>query len=272
MVTRYAKFQETTHRLNRKGLKALRGVTGHFEKALIFKALAQSLRAGAFVDREHLYKHGYTGLENSQRLSAVIEALIQELYSAVDSARQVIRVIYGATCQGFPDSTRRTFQNAESGTLTGLPNELLLAFADAPWYRPLLYLRDELTHHDVGMCRANDENTISYSHSGILQNGEPLEIPDIFSRIEYFETSVNRFLGNVFHYLYSQLDQAPSWQMCGIFGGRVYYRFVAPLIDLTVHSGVCGTRQYDARCLFAESCGAYARAEALDVGPQIQLP
>lgn len=269
MVARYSKFYEATHQLSSEARKALRGISGHFDKAVIFRSLASDLRAGVALDVEHLHTHGYTELEHSRKLAAVIESEIQELYSAVDCTRQVVHCLFSKTCRGFPESTRRTFQAIRDGKLTGLAPELERTFANAHWYWQLLHMRDALTHSDTGMCRTLDGTTISYSHPGLTQHGQPLEIPDIFQRLESLANSVNQFIGEVFYYLYGQLKQEPVMQICGIFEGRFYFRQVAPLPDLSFHSGVCGTRHYEAsaggrRCPLAEQCGAFTRAAALD--------
>jgi hypothetical protein len=196
-----------------------------------------------------------------------------ELYSSLDCARQVVAAIYKSTCQGFPDSTRKTFQNLRDGKLTGLPETIEETFKRADWYWELLHMRDALTHSDVGMCRASsDTGLISYSHSGILHRGEELQVTDIFERMEFLGDKVNRFLGEIFHYLYSQLKQEPVMQVCGIFGGRIYHRQVAPEPSLGFHSGVCGTIAYEnsvegRRCPFAGECGAFTRAQSHAVTP-----
>lgn len=269
MVARYANFYESTHELSRQARQALRGISAHFDKAEIFRSLAEDLRGGVTLDAEHLHTHGYTEFEHSRKLAAVIESEIQELYSAVDCTRQVVHCLFAKTCRRFPDSTRKTFQAVRDAKLTGLAPELEDAFANAHWYWQLLHMRDALTHSDTGMCRAAEGNTISYSHAGLSQNGKSLEISDIFQRLDSLATSVNQFIGEVFHYLYGQLRQEPMRQTCGIFEGRFYFRHVAPLPDLSFHSGVCGTRHYEAspggrRCPLAEQCGAFARADPKD--------
>ncbi|WP_144424112.1 hypothetical protein [Herbaspirillum hiltneri] len=181
--------------------------------------------------------------------------------------------IYKSNCQGLPDSTRKTFQNIKEGKLVGLPETIEETFKRADWYWELLYLRDALTHSNVGMCRASsDSGLISYSHSGILQQGEEFQVADIFERMDFFDEKVNNFLEEIFHYLYSQLKQNPVMQVCGIFGGRIYHRQVAPEPNLDFHSGVCGTVEYEnsvggRRCPFADECGAFTRAQSDTVTP-----
>ena len=277
MVTRYVKFHESTHQLTKDARRALRGISGHFDKAIIFRSLALDLRAGAALDLENLHAQGHTGLEHSRKLAAVIESEIQELYSVVDCTRQVLYCLFRKSSRGFPDSTRKTFQRIKNRELTGLPSELEAVFLNAHWYWQLLHMRDALTHSDIGICRATEGDEISYSHDGLSQNGRPMEISDIFQRLEFLATNVNQFTGQIFHYLYQQLQKEAVIQMCGIFEGRAYFRYVPPLLDLTFHSGVCGTRHYEAshggrRCPLAHQCGAFVRAAALDEGPQTHLP
>ena len=52
------------------------------------------------------------------------------------------------------------------------------------------------------------------------------------------------------------------WQMCGIFNGFVYSRFVRPSEALDFNSGRCNAwfdNSSIAQCPFADKCGAYKR-------------
>lgn len=119
--------------------RAVSGVRNHIRKALVLRALAIRIVPTLAIDRQQLNDKGYTPADNAVELAAVVENVFTELYSAVDCARKVLSGRYPV--RGMPDSTRRTFSRARSGTLNKvLPPELLSAFKDADWYDPLRVL------------------------------------------------------------------------------------------------------------------------------------
>lgn len=218
------------------------------------------------IDREQLMVNGFTRALNSRELSAVVEAILLDLYSSVDCSRRVMGSIYGR-CRKFPGSTRKLFARVKSGELgSDFPAPLQLAINQADWYDELLKIRDELTHSDVGSCHM-DPNTkkISYTHRGITNQGSPLWIDDVMAKIETLITGVNAFVGKVFHFLNSQLQPYIADELCGIFFGRGYARKVPFAEKFDLNSGVCNSRQwFDAlpgyKCPISDNCGAYLRA------------
>lgn len=269
-LTRFTMFYSGTHKLSKQASKALRGASGHFDKALIFNGLVHRLRPNLALDEAHLKEHGFTGLQHAREFSAVVESVIVELYSAIDCCRIVVRDIYIKKTRGFPDSTRRTFAAINDGTLKGLPQELVDVFKAVDWYESFLFIRDELTHSDVGICRLHPTtDQVSYEHDGVEHMGEKLRIDDVFAWLDSSIANVNKFMGGIFQYLYSQLDQVHTDHLCCFIDGRAYMRSVAPVPDLSFHSGICLALNYDEpyKCKYADECGAYATAKQLATNP-----
>lgn len=264
-LEKFSKFYAGTYNLTSKGKKAVSGAISHFHKAIVLKNLAIKLTPNLDVDYQNIQQYGYSDAINSKELSAVIEATILELYSSLDCSRQVITEIY-SKYQGIPDSTRKFFQNIQSDSKNideNFPEELRLAVKEATWYNGFRMIRDELTHHDTGSCH-KDQKTgkIWYSHSSIKFNDKSMIINDIFDKIEQSFNEVNQFIGRVFFYLCSQLNDTPITQICGIFNGRAYTRLVSPKDAVDFHGGKCESKVWfdlenNPRCIFFDKCGAY---------------
>ena len=261
----FVRFYSGTHVFSGDTRKALSGVGGHLHKAVLLRDLAIKMAPNLDIDREQLQARGFTPALNSREFSAVVEAILLDLYSSIDCSRKVLVSIY-RRCRGLPDSTRKLFARVKSGKLgPDFPAPLKLAISEADWYEELLRIRDELTHSDVGSCHL-DPNTkkISYTHHGINSQGSPLWIGDVMAKIEALIDGINSFLDKVFHFLNSQLRPYVADELCGIFFGRGYMRTI-PLADkIDSDSGFCRSRQwFDSdsafKCPLADSCGAYLR-------------
>ncbi|WP_321868098.1 hypothetical protein [Paraburkholderia tropica] len=263
-VGKFKQFYATTHDFNSDTKKAVSGIRGHFDKALKLHALAAKLVPNMSIDNAELQERGATSAANSQEVSAVLEEVFTELYSAIDCASKVVSSIY-KRCQRMPDSTRKLFARAVLGEIGNFPDELKAAFVKATWYDELRMLRDELTHSDVGSCRLTQDGKISYIHTGVRRNNTVLVLPDVFAKLDELFTGVNLFLGDVFHFLNQGLGADPVDAFCGFFFGRGYGRKLTIADHIDFNSGVCQSRQWfdnepDFRCPFAPTCGAYARA------------
>lgn len=264
---RFSKFYSGTFTFKDTTQRAVSGVINHFNKALIFKNIAEKLRPNLLEDQKELHENGFTPAQNSNELSSVIEEVFTELYSSIDCTRQIVFEIH-KKCRGLPDSTRKMFQKLASDEVVAqFPEPLREAFRDAKWFVNLRVIRDELTHSNIGNCHLDKETgKISYFHQGIKKSGAPLSFDDIFSEVEKTFDGVYAFLGYVFHYLNSQLKSEPVLQICGIFFGRVYTRHVAPSEAIDFHGGSCDSyvwfeRPENPSCPFSASCGAYASAK-----------
>jgi hypothetical protein len=270
-VERFAKLYDRTFTdFGKAERRAVSGLLRHFRKALIMKNLAEQLRPNLHLDMAELETAGYSTCNRSSELSAVVESVFTELYSAIDCACKIVVAVYRPT-RGMPtDSTRRLFQKIQQSELDGILDETILqAFKGATWYQELRTLRDELTHFDIGFCywdRTTDK--VVYMHEGLGTDVQALVIDDIFERLQRSVQDVNLFLGEVFAHLNTRFANTPVIQFCGIFGGRLYTREVIPSEAIDWNSGVCLSHEWFEReenptCPFSSDCGAYKRAEQL---------
>jgi hypothetical protein len=263
-IDRFVNLHAETYRFHGRDARALSGVRNHFQKSITLQSLAVKLRIGLNIDEEQLEKRGYTAALNSHELSAVIEASILELYSSLDCAVKVLRVVYGHSSRSFPESTRKLFNNFEK--ITGsFPDTLKQVFRKADWYNGLLYIRDELTHLATGSCTLDHKTgNVRYLHMGMKLRGSVYIIDDIFMWLADTTNQLNSFLGMIFHVLNLTLKSTPVQQTCGFVEGRILLRYLDPTEPLTFNSGQCFAYQWFERpenptCPFVETCGAYQR-------------
>lgn len=261
-VDRFANFYGGTYKFSDRDQRAVSGVANHFEKALTLQSLAVKLRPGLDIDRDQLNENGFTPALNSHELSAVIEASVLELYSAVDCTIKVLRAVYGAGSRSFPGSTRKLFQNIDKVT-GSFPEEVKDAIRAAHWYNGLLYWRDELTHLATGRCSLDHKTgAVSYMHTGMKLNGSAYVIDDVFAWLTDTTTKMNAFIGLIFHKLNSTLKPTLVQQVCGFVEGRILIRYLDPTQPLDFNSGQCFAYQWFEKpehptCPFVEHCGAY---------------
>lgn len=269
-------FHVGTHSFKPDTTRAISGIKNHFEKALTLHQLALKLLPNLSIDEEEMQKKGYTSAPNTKEFSAVLELVFTELYSAIDCTRKVIVSIYQQT-RGLPNSTRKLFQKVRSNLLgSDFPTELKQAIAESDWYDELLAIRDELTHSDIGRCIIDRETMmVTYKHSGVIRDGNPLIINDIMGRIQFLIESINKFLGAIFHFLNTQLKFTTINLLCGSFYGRGYLRKLPLEMPIDLNSGVCQSHiwfdsEVEFMCPLASSCGAYKRAKI--IVPEATLP
>lgn len=265
-LERFSKFYAATFPLSVIGKRSVSGAVNHFHKAFVLKSLATKLASNIELDRQELEENGYTPAVNARELSAVIESIVTELYSSLDCTRKVLSEIY-KKYRGVPDSTRKFFQNANAGKFDSeFPEFLLDAIKEAKWYPKLQKFRDELTHSDIGSCHLDKEtDKIFYMHTGLGEKDKSLVIDDIFIKIEEFVNNVNTFTEKVFWFLNQQLKDEEIFQMCGIFYGRIYSRYVSPHNATDFNSGRCDAYRWfekedNPSCPFMKTCGAYKNA------------
>lgn len=265
-VDRFAKLSSGTHTFSPRDARALSGVSAHFEKAQIFRSLAEELKSTLKIDRDELNAQGFTPANHARKLAAVVEAFAVELYSTIDCTAQVLRAVLRPSTRGFRESTSYLFTKADK--IGGLPQPIADAIAGADWYLPLRYLRDELTHRATGHCSLDDETgLVRYAHYGMKKDDKPLIYDDIFQTMESNFNAVNLFLGQVFHFLLTTLSNTPVHQICGITEGRMLMRSIVPTEPLSFDSGICLSHQWfelpeNPDCPFVANCGAYTRTKA----------
>lgn len=244
------------------------GTTANFQRAELLRKIAMEMVPLLQADRAELEAKGFTQAEEGRKLTAVLESSVTALYSSLDSARKVVTHVFSKH-QGLPESTRKTFQNSADGKLDPrLPERIRHAFATASWYPRFRRLRDALTHVGPGSCHLeNQTGKVMYFHDAIREGTTVTHIPDIFATLDVYFQDVNLFLGQVFTALLETLKDDEVWQMCGVFGGRIYSRFVRPSEAKNIHSGRCDAYKWfelpeNPWCPLADKCEAYKRRRA----------
>lgn len=264
-LERFQHFYSGTHKFDRDTQKSLPGATNHFHKALILLEIAKQHAPLLSEDRAQLKEHGHSPALRGKELSALVESILLNLYSSIDCTRKVVAFIY-RNHRGVKQSTRKLFQAATNGTINAsVPEEIRNAFANATWYTDFRILRDTIAHSDVGSCHLDEKcGKVFYMHGGLERDRKALIIEDIFNHIEKTKDNVNQFMGQVFHCLNAELNDEEVWQMCGVFDGRVYSRFVRPSEAVDFNSGRCDAfrwfeKQNNPNCPFMQKCAAYQR-------------
>ncbi len=262
-LEKFSQFYSSTYRFNHHTRRALSGATNHFHKVMTLFNFAQRIKANLEEDNKEIEQHGYTPAIRGKELSAIIETIFLDLYSSIDCTRQVIYFIF-KNYRGVSESTRTLFENASKDKIDErVPKSIRMALKNAPWYNEFRKIRDELTHSDIGSCHL-DRNTgkVFYMHSGLGTVSKSLVIEDIFEKLSSLIKGVDLFLEQVYHSLNSQLVDKEVGQMCGIFDGRIYSRFVKPSEAKDFDSGKCEAFQWfekdeNPTCPFVDNCGAY---------------
>lgn len=264
-VDRFRLFWGQTTTLRDDEREVLAGVSNHFHKAIRLLNVAQIISPNLEEDATELKLRGFTNATRAAEFTAVVESALTALYSSLDCTRKILNIIY-PKAQGLPNSTRKLFQNAANGKLGNtIPQTIRDALANAEWFRTLRIVRDALTHTNTGMChRYQDTGAIRYFNDVLKPICNQAYIDDFIAFVTELKDQVNTLLGQIFHELNQNMENAETWQMCGIFYGRVYHRFVRPTEAVDFNSGRCGAYKWfeleeNPTCPFINSCGAYLR-------------
>lgn len=264
-LERFQRFYAGTYLFDRDTQQALSGAANHLHKAPILLQVAREHAAKLPEDRAQLEKHGFTPAQRGKELSALIESILLDLYSSIDCTRKIVTFIYRNE-RGVKQSTRKFFQAVAEGDVADtVPAEIRDAFASAHWYMDFRRMRDALTHSDIGSCHLDEKSgKVFYMHTGLGTNNKALVIEDIFAHIEELVTYINQFMGKVFHCLNGTLKDDEVRQICGIFGGRVYSRWVRPSEAKDFNSGRCDAFKWfekdeNPNCPLMRECEAYGR-------------
>lgn len=272
-IDRFSSFYFLTARPIDRDRQAIEGVTNHFHKACRLLQVAENIAPLIEEDESELREKGFTSGRRSLEFTAVVESAVTALYSSVDCARKTLNIVY-PKAQGLPDSTRKLFQNAENGKIDGtIPEAIRDALIGADWFLPLRVLRDALTHTNTGSChRDHESGEIRYFSDAVKPISGKGYVDDFVHYILEVRDRINQFLGVIFSELNKTLDDSEVWQMCGIFFGRVYHRFVRASEAVDFNSGRCGAYEWfendeNPTCPFVESCGAFQKRQA-ESGPR----
>lgn len=265
---RFTLLYGTTYTFTEIEKRFLGGIGAHLDKANTLHELALRLKPSLELDNRQIEEKGHTPALHGKEVSAVIEAIILELYSSVDCMAEIVYAIYRHKhVRHLRQSTSGLYRDFEK-LGENFPDELRAAFRMTTWFDELRGIRDELTHRQTGSVSLDPKTgLVFYMHHGMQQGERALIIEDIFVWIARMARNVNSFLGHVFLYLNSQLRPGQVDVLCGFTQGRALMRTVNPAEELTFNSGVC--RFYalfqqpdNTGCPFSNACGAYARAAA----------
>ena len=260
---RFSSFYFLTAQLSSHERQSIEGVANHFHKASRLLSVAEAIAPKISEDESQLKENGHTSNKRSLEFTAVLESALTALYSSIDCTRKTLYIIY-PKAQGLPGSTRKLFQNARTEKLDDvIPEPIRGAIKEASWFVPLRVIRDSLTHTSTGAChRDRDTGKIRYFSDAVKPVSGKNYMDDFVGYIETLRDEINKFLGAVFFELNKFLDDSEVWQMCGIFYGRIYHRFVRASEAVDFNSGKCGAYEWfekpeNPTCPFSDSCGAY---------------
>ncbi len=259
-------FQSTTYQFKKRELSVLSGVTHHFDKASTLLKLAKEHAPLLEEDHAEVDKVGFSQSSRGKELSALIEATILELYSAVDCSQKVVYFIF-KNKRGVVQSTRKFFRKVSDRKMPEVPELVLEAFLEAKWYPELMRFRDALVHSSTGRC-CLDRNTkiVRYMHLGLGTDEKALGIDDVFSHISQLACDINLFMGKVFAGLIPQLRDESTFQVCGTYKGLLYARDVKPS-EASCLGGKCRSYEWFEKadkptCPLAHECLAYINVKA----------
>ena len=269
-IDRFLAFYDQTYSFDARDKRAVGGVRNHFNKATTLIRLAEKLRPNLKIDHDQLETLGFTPAENGEEISTVIEATVLELYSIVDCTVKVLRAIYGKS-RGFKDTTRKVFQSVKD--IGGdFPEPLREAILAAGWYWRLMNLRDELVHLGTGRVHEDHKTgVVRYDHYGLTENEKPFSIEDIYGWLHATLAQINGFVGLIFHHLNQTLRDREIFQTCGMSRGKMLWRYLSPVGEITFNSGRCGAwiwfeKPGETPCPFIPMCGAYQRKAPAPAG------
>jgi hypothetical protein len=264
-VERFQQFFKRAANLSNADREALSGVANHFHKAVHLLNVARTIAPNLQEEQKELEERGFTSGRRAAEFTSVVESALTALYSSVDCTRRILKTLY-PKAQGLPESTRKLFQNAADGKIDlTIPEGIRYALSNAEWFRPLRIVRDALTHTNTGCCSLDrGTGAVRYFHDAFKPICDRTYIDDLMEFVANLRDCLNRFLGCVFRELNRSLEDIETQQMCGIFYGRIYHRFVRPSEAIDFHSGRCGAYEWfeleeHPTCPFVDSCGAYKR-------------
>lgn len=263
---RFAFFAGPPFRVDAPLSRGLGAIVSHLSRSHILQQLADDLADELEKDRIELEQHGRTAALGGHRYAALTDAIIAELYSALDGLRQVLFSIYRDVRAVQNDSTHKLFVRAiKQAYGVNFPEEIRqpLAHAAATWFPLLRLLRSENTHGQVGNCfLATDRIHVTYMHQGIRVGRGVLVIEDIVGTVSFLASSVSSLIEGISAFLYAQLLPVEREALCGTYKARMYVRMVAPVPNVTFGSGRCMSVNWFSKnieydCPEKDRCDAY---------------
>ncbi|MFH1368053.1 MAG: hypothetical protein ABII64_02875 [Elusimicrobiota bacterium] len=266
-LDKFARFYMATHKdIPLYARKAISGTLHHFQRAHILLNYADNnAKAILKKDNKELSEKHFTNAIGSKELSALIEAIILDAYSALSCTSKVICTIYKKG-QGVTDSTHKLFNNAINNKIHKIPDEIIEILRKSfNWYEEYRILRDEISHSDIGTCHMDKASgRIFYLHTGLGTATRAKVIDDIFQYLEDKLDNINALLGGIYRSMNSTLGSERIRMMCGFFNNRMYFRSVSCTEAKNINSGECLSReQFDNGklpiCPLKDKCGAYSK-------------
>lgn len=252
-------------------------VISHLEKYELLAELANDLLPLLDEDERQLAAAGYTPGAGGRKYGALVETMLNELYSTLDGLRQVVFSVYRKVRGVQNGSTYKLFQRAAMSQYgENFPEDLraVLAEAYSSWFPRLRLLRSENTHGEIGGCHL-DKDSVTYMHRGLKENGRALIIENIAKYMNQLHSHIRGLVHWLFSSLYGRLEPTEREMFCGMYKGHAYERMVAPSPNLSFADGRClsvnwFSKEPEFNCPLAQGCGAYSRPVPLEEFRQIK--
>jgi hypothetical protein len=266
-VEKFRKLWPSTYHLDRMETTYLAGVEGHFHKFQVLRGLATEILPRLERDKAELEEANFTNAAESRKLAAVVEAMLGELYSALDCTRRVLAAIFPKATPNIGRGLGPFLADAGKGSWKdSVPNSIREALGDTTWFDEPRELRNHSVHSDPGSCHWGTKG-VSYMASKPPKDGPQNRVQvvdDILGRLDGWATRVNATMGAVFKGLNDGLSDDEVNVPCGIYNFRFYERFIRPSEATTFHGGRCKSRSWfdgapdENKCPLRDRCGAFA--------------
>jgi hypothetical protein len=249
----------------RETYEALDACIGHLQKFNVFGRIAKRIIPNLPKDREELDHCGASRNIHSSELAALLEAMVCELYAALDGFRAFLCAVYpkmqGLQNQSNEKLLRRAKERAYKPSLPE-PVNAALGRAYDEWFVKLRKLRSELTHGTPGFCWADTGGSVRYMNEGLGSSTRAYVNENILDAVETYREQVTRLLEEVSSHFATLLEPIARVFPCGMFNNRMYLRMVTPKWPMTSADGQCASWNWFEKepahlCPLATKCEAY---------------
>lgn len=263
---RFSNFVGVSKVFDREARKGAKTSAGHLAKFEVLAGLANRIVPDLTKDREQFREKGYSDNRYHREFAALIEVLAAELYASLDGIRRVLFAVYRDVKGVQNQSTEKMFRRAADKEYgEGLPENITdaLSAAHETWFPSLRRLRSEITHGETGSCHTDDETgRVRYFHEALGHGSKALVVDDVVAEINAWRMGVSQLKEAVFEHLCTMFEDEPLYQVCGMYRGRIYERFVVPSTDLSFGDGYCKSRKWFLKeakfhCPLRHRCGAF---------------